>query len=222
MFYRCSDASTSTSDWLSLAVNAVPQALLARLNDFGEPTLTEIETAGIEVPSWHSDPEWDEERCGITLFYAPDPGDYGSDNDANDARYQEDLDARYQEDLAAWRTYDAVAREEIESRESRELLPLWGTMWIVEDHETIREAAAAEGLRLYEHEDVPGLILGADSGGHSFYSAYWIPLRARLIASNEYNIDDRRALLDLLAAEGAREAGPSREEIAKILGVLPA
>lgn len=236
MFYKASDTHTSTRDWFALNVDAIDQQLIANAinSDPRDPYREEDPIEEIrndlddQIPEWHVEPDEDPESGdrGVTLFSSPDPDAYLDHDPGPTAPTFPASRSEYEEDLAAWRAYDAIAREEHERREGEDLLPMWGTMWTVEDHPEIRAALLAEGLRCYKASaigiDDRSLLFGADSAGHSFYGVYWIPLRARIARSqldaSEASEAERRALFDLLAEEIKRE-GENPRALAGVLGV---
>lgn len=67
--------------------------------------------------------------------------------------------------------------------ESRDYLPMWGTMWSFSemlDNWWLEECGGLQkmadcGFRIYEQEDY-GYIFGIDGAGYDFYEAHWIPL----------------------------------------------
>jgi len=100
-------------------------------------------------------------------------------------------------------------------------LPMWSTMWMVEQNSHIVEALTGVGLVVFEvsgpMEDFATndfFLFGADSAGHSFAGSYWIPLRARLaqvqLERGNISDEDYRGLIAWLApqmrAEGESEA----------------
>ena len=224
MFYKSTDATISTQDWFKLNVSAIPQSLIFR-TDGDDPyerleRLTEIfpENRGITIPEWHVEPEAGDEEHGVQLFESPDPDMYGTDPEG---AFTDEGAAQYTADLKAWEAYDAEAREAIREVEDgeREVLPMWGTMWRIEDHPELREAlfAMGGGIRLYDHEDLGRneILIGVDGAGFSFFGSYWIPLRARLAMNVEKTCgrDVDPALITMLVAEAEREgeAGTVRE-----------
>lgn len=226
MFYRASDANISTQDWFKLNTSSIPQALVIGENSERFEDCTEIHNdEAVEVPDWNVEPSEDEETFGIKLFSEPNREDYASDDalqdDEGDLILSKDEEEQYQEDLAAWKAYDAEAREAINDRENDSVMPMWGTFFHVENHQDVVENCFKVGLRLYEHPLVDGLLIGVDSCGHSFYDSYWIKLRALFAAPQlRYsNPEEARAFYDLLLSEWKREGGTfAKEELDKILG----
>lgn len=76
---------------------------------------------------------------------------------------------------------DEVVYGELVEKEEYDYLPMWGTMWTLNDSsdeswvednlETVKDC----GFRIYESEDL-GVILGIDGAGYNFYDEHWIPL----------------------------------------------
>jgi hypothetical protein len=66
-----------------------------------------------------------------------------------------------------------------DSHERHDFLPMWGTMWTMEDSSDERwiegnlETMYQIGFRVYEHEDL-GIVIGIDGAGYDFYEAHWI------------------------------------------------
>ena len=217
MFYKCSDPQTSTRDWVALNVNSIPVSLVLTRAAIEAEEIEEIHPDNEpDEPSWNIEPGYDDSHAsGIKLYEKPDPDAYEEDRGTRE-EYEEDLrtwEKHAKEVRAAWEAYEA--------REERGLEPMWSTFFHPEDAGIINVLQAAcfeSGFRLYDHKDL-GLLLGVEGAGYSFYGAHWIPLRARLVASNEYNTpEDRIAILRVLDAEMRRE-GESSRELAKILGV---
>lgn len=187
MFDRASDATISTSEWFAMNTDSMEVDLLVGQDRDRFEQLTEIrpDNGGVEIPEWNVEP--DETR---------DSGDETPDGTAE-----------YEADLAAWRAYDEAAREKLTELESDEFLPMWSTLFRVQDHPIVRQECFEVGLRLFEHEDVSGILIGVDSCGHSFYESYWIGLRARLARGQlRYAAPaEREAFVALLASEWERE-----------------
>jgi hypothetical protein len=158
---------------------------------------------------WIVEPNEDGEEQGIQLYGEPDPDAYDGG----------DTDPDYIADFAAWKAYDAVSREEVATREERDFAPMWGTVWVPEDGDSdaLRAALLATGLRLYQHDDA-GLVIGADAAGHSFFGAYWIPLRARLVMTNEHLSPEERDAIFAMLREEAKREGEARGLEAIIAG----
>lgn len=218
MFYRSTDPSFSTRDWLSINVNMIPQSLIFDEGDDVEKLyerLTEIlpDNRGIKIPEFHVEPTEDEEREGVTLYLEPERDEYEEGVDG---------DLYFADDHKVWEAYDEEAREVIRQVEEGEieLLPMHGWFFQTEDHPELREFVFAEGLRLYEHDSLGKneVMIGIDGGGYSFYGQHWVPLRARIAKSclkaREEQIDP--ALRSLLIEE-ARSQGGSASEIEAIL-----
>jgi hypothetical protein len=175
MFYKASDASTSTRDWFSLSFSTVPWALLA-----GREISEEI----------GEEPE------------EPDEDDFEGDEKAF-----AEAGAKYEEAYEAWRE-----REENQGGE-----PAWSYVFASDHARRAFDEAVACGLRVMTDDDL-GTFYAIDSGGHSFFGAYWIPLRARIAAhqieSNE--AADNIALCAMLAREYNREGEGGKDPCAAI------
>lgn len=200
MFNKASDATISTSDWFSLNTDSIEADLLVGGDRHEKLTEIRPDNGGVEIPEWNVEPDetHDSGDNGISLFEEPDPDAY--------AETAEGI-AEYEADLAAWRKYDEDAREKLSDLESEEGLPMWATLFRVEDHPVIRQECFEVGLRLFEHEDAKGILIGVDSCGHSFYESYWIGLRARIARGQlQYATPaEREAFVALLASEWERE-----------------
>jgi hypothetical protein len=226
MFYRASDPSFSTQDWFRINTSSIPQSLVIGEDSERFEDCTEIQNEdAVEVPEWNVEPNEEDEQFGIKLFTEPDREDYadagaGLDEDGNSI-LNEIQEQQYAEDLASWKDYDEKAREAINDRENSSPMPMWGTFFNVEDHPKIRENCFKVGLRLYEHPQVDGLLIGVDSCGHSFFDSYWIQLRA-LFAAEQLRYSSRgdaQSLYDLLLTEWKREGGTyAKEQLDRILG----
>jgi hypothetical protein len=226
MFYRASDPSFSTQDWFRVNTSSIPQALLVGADSERFEDLNEIQNEDeVEVPDWNVEPNEEDEQFGIKLFSEPDREDYADagaalDEDGN-AILTTEQEQQYAEDLADWKAYDEKAREAIHERDHAEALPMYSILFNVEDHQLIREKCFKVGLRLYEHSDVDGILIGVDSWGHSFYDAYWIQLRALFAAEQLRHSSraDAKAFYDMLLAEWKREGGSyAKEQLDRILG----
>ncbi len=211
MFYRASDPTVSTEDWMKLNTNEFQQSVIEKLREAysDEGDLCEIFAPGPTAPDWIVEPAEGDEEQGIQFYEEPDPSDYDSAEE-------------HQTDLAAWKAYDDAAEEALSERESHEFLPMWGFMWQTEDHDDLRAALLASGFRVYSADDIgiEGLLFGVDGAGYNFYPSHWIPLRARLAGANEYDdAETRRALFERLSEESARQGG-SKAEIAELAQLL--
>lgn len=74
-------------------------------------------------------------------------------------------------------------QELLQDEDSYDTLPMWGTMWQmndscdtdwIENHDGI-EALKECGFRVYESETF-GIFFGVDGCGYDFYEPHWIPL----------------------------------------------
>ena len=225
MFYKCSDPKTSTSDWFALNTDAIPQALIKVMDEDGDLLLEEIlpdlpELDENDLVGTVTEDERLEAGAGreVVIYDLPDRDGYAEGHEG---------DADFAADKIEIEAHNKAAREFAERHEGEDLLPMWGTMWHVEDHPELREACFEVGLRLYEHAEINGILIGADSAGHSFYGAYWIPLRARLALrqksgsgpftfegplAGKANARRRAAFGKMLRAEAAKEGEARRLE----------
>lgn len=184
MFYRLSDPKTSTSDWFSLSCDAIPQVLIKPTDADGDEVLREIVTAPeLDTSELYVEPFGEDGDDGLSRTYdAPDLDEYTCDVGGAGMTFNtvEAATARHAADKAKVEKHNVDVVAFRSEREGQDILPMWGTMWHVEDHPEIRSALATEGLRVYEHDEINGLLFGVEGCGYDFYGAHWIPLRARL------------------------------------------
>lgn len=200
MFYRASDSTLSTHDWFKLSVNAIPSSLIFTESAIENDEITE-EHSDIATPDFTVEPPEDdtESDCGVTIYCEPDEADYMVENVFGG------LEA-YNADMARWRAHTALATEERDERQNRDLQPMWGTVWQPDDaHDSLGALLRESGCRTYDHPDL-GTFFGVEGAGYSFMGGHWIPLRARLVKSSAYLSDaDREAIYAVLREEAKRE-----------------
>lgn len=168
MFYKASDAETSTRDWFKLSFNTIPWALLAGFAERGE-----LEEAVGDEPD------------------EPDEDDFEGDPDGFTRAMSE-----YEDAYEAWKERSDNAGE----------TPMWSYVWEGDDCKHCVDEARAVGLRVMSQDDL-GTFFAADSAGHSFFGAYWIPLRARIAAHQIADDEPTKnvALCAMLAREYRQE-----------------
>jgi len=209
MFYRASDPATSTADWFKLSVNAIPSSLVFTEKAVEDGDITEEYTFD-EAPDFTIEPPEDdtESDCGVTVYCEPDEDDYDvSEPDSDDE--PSDGDRAYAADLALWKAHTERATEERDERQQCGIEPMWSTVWCPDDaHPLLGTLLRESGCRTYDHAEL-GLVFGVEGAGYSFMGGHWIPLRARLVMSNEYlSAEDRAAIFAVLREEAKREGEP--------------
>lgn len=193
MLYKASDVETSTRDWFALSFNTIPWALLALASAEGEIT----EDTGEE-------PEEPEEPCD---------DDYPNDPDGFTRAMSE-----YETAFEAWKEAHDAWEEKCDNAGSE---PMWPYVWEGDGCCACTSEALAVGLRVMEHP-VLGTFFAADSAGHSFFGAYWIPLRAR-VASRQIESNDALEnvkLVVMLAREYRAEGEGGKDPVGAICELL--
>lgn len=196
MYYRASDPTLSTQDWIRLNFDAIPTALLTA----GAGDSPAMEPWGDRIPSapdWMQEPERaPHDDHGLPRWASPLREDYAEGAEGDDD---------HAADLDAWREYERACDEYEPTPEGG---PAWGTMWAPSDNRYAGDTAdvmARSGFCVYDHPDV-GIVAGIDGGGYSFLGGHWIPLRAlAVLGMRHLSAEDRRAALLALRAEAERE-----------------
>jgi hypothetical protein len=193
MFYQASNSEVSTRDWFALSFNTIPAALIWRAD-------CEIDPSLVEDPG--EEPEEPEE---------PNEDDF-ADTDAFTKAMSE-----YETAFEKWEEAHGEWEERQDNAGSE---PMWSYVWESDDAKHCTDEALAVGLRVLTHDDL-GTFFAADSGGHSFMGAYWIPLRAR-IARRQIKNDEagvRVRLCSFLARE-YRHEGEGGKDPCAVIGEL--
>lgn len=197
MFYQASNPEVSTRDWFALSFSTIPAALI-----------------------WRADCENDlEEEIGEEPEEPTEP-------DEDDFADTDAFTRAMSEYETAFEKWEEAHTEWEERQDSAGSEPMWSYVWEADDAKHCTDEALAVGLRVLTHDDL-GTFFAADSAGHSFMGAYWIPLRAR-VAARQITMDggeSRLMLCVFLAREYHREGEGGKDPagvIGELLGLTPA
>lgn len=205
-FYRASDTTCSTPDWIELNFRAIPEEAVRELYGYSEDRVEERELHRLdakdgpyECPHCEGSGDFPDAEDELILNpaalealreRAPTLFEPGEDSLPPDSDYITIgmLRAAAGDHECPWcEGAGQLDPTEYELEEARvEHWPAaWGTMWCTEDDENLIADLVRCGFVVYRADGGPfdgEIIFGLDSGGYDFYSAHWAPLRTLRVA----------------------------------------